>query len=207
MHIRSFLVVLTLAGFSFAGDLRVIVGFKGDVNAGIIKRHGATTGDEIDGIDAMTATVPAARLAKLRADPSVAYVEEDGIATIHAPGGKKGKPGGGVNTTPPPQEVPWGINRVGGGLGPALNTGDGIKIAVIDTGIDSDHEDLAANFKDGVDFTGSRKGYEDEHGHGSHCAGTIAGVDNDRGVIGVAPKAYLYAVRVWRRLSAGLRMT
>ena len=102
MHIRSFLVVLTLTGFSFAGDLKVIVGFKGDVNTGVIKRHGATTGDEIDGIDAMTATVPAARLAKLRADPSVAYVEEDGFVTIHARGGKKAKPGGGGGETPPP---------------------------------------------------------------------------------------------------------
>ena len=83
------------------------------------------------------------------------------------------------------------------------NIGAGVKVAVIDTGIDSDHSDLAANIKGGVDFTGSRKGAEDEHGHGTHVSGTIAGVDNTIGVIGVAPGAHLYAVRVLDRRGSG----
>ena len=201
MYVRSCLVLFLLASFAFAGDLKVIVGFKGDVDTRIVKKHGANAGREIDGINAMTATISAARLAKLRADPSVAYVEEDGYFSISKPGNGRGKPGGGGSETPPPQETPWGIDRVGGGL--TTTTGDGIKVAVIDTGLDLDHEDLAGNIKGSVDFTGSRKGAEDEHGHGSHVGGTIAGIDNDRGVIGVAPKAHLYAVRVLDRRGWG----
>jgi len=181
--------------------VKVIVGFKGDVDGSVVSKHGAEAGREIAGIRAMTAVVPAARLAKLRADPAVAWIEEDGYMSISKPGNGKGPGGGGGDTTPPPQQRPWGINRVGGGLG--TNTGSGIKVAVIDTGLDLDHEDLAANIQGGVDFTGSRKGAEDEHGHGSHVGGTIAGVDNDRGVIGVAPQAQLYAVRVLDRRGWG----
>jgi subtilisin family serine protease len=200
MYRRSALVFLALAGFVYAGDVRVIVGFKGRVDRAVVAKHGGTAGDAVESIQAMAVDIPAARLAKLRADPSVAYVEEDGIASIFAPGGKKGPPGGG-NTTPPPQQRPWGIDRVGGGL--TTNTGAGIKVAVIDTGVDADHQDLAANVKGGVDYTGSRKGWEDENGHGTHVSGTIGAVDNSLGVIGVAPGAHLYGVRVLDRRGYG----
>jgi subtilisin len=201
MYVRNCLILLLFASFAFAGDLKVIVGFKGDADGSVVTKHGAKAGREIDGISAMTATIPAARLAKLRADPSVAYVEEDGYVSISKPGNGKGRPGGGGGDTPPPEERPWGINRVGGGR--VTETGDGIKVAVIDTGLDPDHEDLAGNIQGSVDFTGSRKGAKDEHGDGTHVGGTIAAIDNDRGVIGVAPKAYLYAVRVLDRRGWG----
>jgi subtilisin len=201
MYVRNCLILLFLASFTFAGDLKVIVGFKGDADGSVVTKHGAKAGREIDGIRAMTATIPAARLAKLRADPSVAYVEEDGYVSISKPGNGKGKPGGDGGDAPPPQERPWGIDRVGGGR--ATETGAGIKVAVIDTGLDLDHEDLAGNIKGSKDFTGSRKGAEDEHGHGSHVGGTIAAIDNVRGVIGVAPQAHLYAVRVLDRRGWG----
>jgi subtilisin family serine protease len=126
-------------------------------------------------------------------------VEEDGYVSVLKRPADKGPKGRGK--TPPPEEKPWGIGRVGGGL--TTNTGAGIKVAVVDTGIDSDHSDLAANFKGGVDFTGSRKGFEDEHGHGTHVAGTIGALDNEIGVIGVAPAAHLYAVRVLDRRGWG----
>ena len=94
MHMRSGLVLLLLASFAFAGDLKVIVGFKGDADASVVKKHGAKAGGEIGGIDAMTATVPAGKLAKLRADPSVAYVEEDEEHTEGCWGGWSAKAGG-----------------------------------------------------------------------------------------------------------------
>jgi subtilisin family serine protease len=193
-------VLCVLAGIASAGDLHVIIGFKGDVDAGVAKKHGAKPGRSIGGLRAVRARVPAAAVARLRADPAVAYVEEDGYVFVaKRPADKGPKNGGGGD--PPPEERPWGIDRVGGGL--TGNTGAGIKVAVVDTGIDSDHSDLAANFKGGVDFTRSRNGYEDEHGHGSHVAGTVAAVDNDIGVIGVAPQAHLYAVRVLHRRGSG----
>ncbi|MHC4974885.1 MAG: S8 family peptidase [Planctomycetota bacterium] len=202
MYVRNCLIVLLFAGSAFAGDLKVIVGFKGDADSSVVKKHGARAGHEIDGIGAMTATVPAARLAKLRADPAVAYVEEDGYVSISKPGNGKGPGGGGGGgDESPSQGRPWGIDRVNGGR--LTETGNGIKVAVIDTGLDLDHEDLAGNIKKSVDFTGSRKGANDEHGHGTHVGGTIAAIDNDRGVIGVAPDAYLYGVRVLDRRGWG----
>ena len=73
--------------------------------------------------------------------------------------------------------------------------GDGIGIAVLDTGIDTDHPDLAPNLKLALDFT-HENNPEDSIGHGTHCAGIIAGCDNGLGIIGVAPRASLYSLKV-----------
>ncbi len=194
------LALLCLTTLAYAGDLKIIVGFKGDVDRDVVEKHGATVGTTVEGIGAMSATIPAKKLAKLRADPNVAYVEENGYVSISKPGNGK-KPGGGGGSTPPPQERPWGIDRVGGGL--TGNTGDAITVGIIDTAGDLDHEDLAGNLKVSKDFTGSRRGAEDEHGHGSHTAGTVAAIDNDRGVIGVAHKAHLYIARCLDRRGRG----
>lgn len=72
--------------------------------------------------------------------------------------------------------------------------GEGIKVAVLDTGVDVDHPDL----KDGIiathDFTGD--GVEDVNGHGTHCAGIIGAHLNNVGFVGVAPKAELLIAKV-----------
>lgn len=66
----------------------------------------------------------------------------------------------------------------------------------MDTGI-IDHPDLKVNIKGGINFTTSNpKDYVDRQGHGTHVAGIIAAEDNAIGVIGVAPKAEIYAVKV-----------
>jgi subtilisin family serine protease len=200
--IASVVVFFLLSGMATADDLRVVVGFKGKPDPALLKRHGAKPGRTLASLKAVRAVVPAAAVARLRAEPSVAYVEEDGIAEIL---GKPSNPGGGKgkdkDSTPPPQETPWGITRVGAPL--TGNVGAGIKVAIIDTGLDLDHPDLAANIKGSVDFTGSRKGAEDEHGHGSHVGGTVAALNNEIGVVGAAPGANLYAVRVLDRRGAG----
>ncbi|MDT8357568.1 MAG: PKD domain-containing protein, partial [Methanomicrobiaceae archaeon] len=72
--------------------------------------------------------------------------------------------------------------------------GDAVKVAVIDTGIDYTHPDL--NVAGGVSFVDYTTDYMDDHSHGTHCAGTIAALDNEIGLIGVAPEAELYGVKV-----------
>jgi len=72
--------------------------------------------------------------------------------------------------------------------------GKGIKVAVLDTGIDQDHIDLRDATVGVRDFTGD--GIEDLNGHGTHCAGVIAARVNDAGFIGVAPKAELLIAKV-----------
>ena len=92
-------------------------------------------------------------------------------------------------------ELPWGILRVGAPLAWAKTQGEGVRVAVIDTGIDPNHPDLKANLAGGYNALGGSS-YADDNGHGSHVAGTIAGVLDGKGVAGVAPKAKLFAVKV-----------
>ena len=74
------------------------------------------------------------------------------------------------------------------------NRGTGVKVAILDTGIDLAHPDLrvAGN----VTFVAGTTNGRDDHGHGTHVAGTVATLDNAIGVIGVAPEVALYAVKV-----------
>lgn len=99
------------------------------------------------------------------------------------------------------QENPTGIQRIGV-LNNALASVDGtdnplnIDVAVIDSGIDSSHPDL--NVAGGYNCTSSnRSAWQDGNGHGTHVAGTIAARDNDIGVVGVAPGARLWSVKVF----------
>lgn len=125
------------------------------------------------------ATIPAARLAQIKADPRVAFISEDRLVAATA------------------QTLPTGIDRIDGESSSA-KSGDGtgtvgVDVAVIDSGIDVRHPDL--NVVGGVNCTTGR-GYDDGDGHGTHVAGTIGAKDNGIGVVGVAPGARLWAVRV-----------
>ena len=107
-----------------------------------------------------------------------------------------------IEVPPPPQNVPWGIQKINADhVWPRPDTGAGINVAIIDTGIDSDHPDLASNIKGGQNFVsiGGKIDpikWDDDHGHGTHCAGIVAAINNSFGVVGAAPGANLYAVKV-----------
>jgi len=77
-------------------------------------------------------------------------------------------------------------------------TGDGIKIAIIDTGVNYNHPDLKDNYIGGFDFVNNDDDPMDDHGHGSHCAGIALGSGKSSGYenVGVAPMASLYAYKV-----------
>lgn len=96
-------------------------------------------------------------------------------------------------------EAPWGINRVHAPSAWPITEGKGVKVAVIDTGIDSNNADLAGSVDGGysaITKTENPADYQDDNGHGSHVAGTIAAHRDGKGVVGVAPQARLYAVKV-----------
>lgn len=79
--------------------------------------------------------------------------------------------------------------------------GQGVRVAVLDTGIDPDHPDLEGAIEQTRDFTG--EGIEDLNGHGTHCAGVIAARQNEIGFIGTAPLASLLIGKVLRNDGAG----
>jgi subtilisin len=94
------------------------------------------------------------------------------------------------------QAVQWGVQRVDAPAAWPTSHGAGVKVVVIDTGLDMTHPDLAGNIKGGWNAITKTADFNDDHGHGTHCGGNIAALDNDIGIVGVAPKADLYGVKV-----------
>ncbi len=91
----------------------------------------------------------------------------------------------------------WGIRKIGADKAWATGRGRGITIAVVDTGVDPTHEDLARNVVAGRDIIAGDNTPRDENGHGTHVAGIAAAVmGNGLGVAGVAPDAKIMPVRV-----------
>ncbi len=143
----------------------------------------------------MSAVVPAGRLAALQHDPRVAYVVEDMERSISA------------------QTEPTGVKRIFASANPGIPTGGtdnsrvDVDVAVIDTGVDFQHPDL--NVVGGVNCTTSilrascKAGGDDDHYHGTHVAGTIGAIDNGIGVVGVAPGARIWAVKVLNSKGSG----
>lgn len=108
---------------------------------------------------------------------------------------KRSEPGD-APPAPAPQILPWGIGRTNAPKAWSATRGQGVKVVVIDTGIDTDHADLKANLAGGWNAIAKGPDFKDDHGHGTHVAGTIAALDNDIDVVGVAPQAALYGVKV-----------
>ena len=139
---------------------------------------------------------PRAALAGLARDPRVRFVELDQLAHTTA------------------QQSPTGIQRVFADDNPEIGI-DGsddvrvdVDVAVIDTGIDLDHPDLhvvAATDCSGGNWmrASCSSGGDDDNGHGTHVAGTVGALDDDHGVVGVAPGARLHGVKVLRADGSG----
>lgn len=141
-----------------------------------------------------SAVIPRGNAAAIAADPRVAIVEKDGPVSLIFPVAAARPGGGGGQTTP------YGITRVGGPV-----DGTGKTAWVIDTGIDLDHPDLNTSRPCHANFVtkGNDQSGDDGQGHGTHVAGTIAALDNGIDVVGVAPNAYVCAVRVLDNSGSG----
>lgn len=104
------------------------------------------------------------------------------------------------------KEMPWGVERVNAQGAWGVTQGAGVKVCVIDTGVDPEHSDLKANVAGGYNTTFDGKWpdkFMDDHGHGTHVSGTIGALWNNQGVVGVAPKATLYGVKVLDKNGSG----
>jgi len=130
---------------------------------------------------------------KMGSDPDVKYVEADQVIVL-SPINATGKPA----PQPVAQSVPWGITRVNGGV-----SGVGKTAWIIDSGIDLDHPDLTVDVARSKTFLGGTSTPDDQNGHGTHVAGTIAAKNNSIGVVGVAAGATVVSVRVLDRRGSG----
>src|SRR5262245_48118451 len=123
----------------------------------------------------------------LRRNPLVGSVVQDRLVTLTA------------------QTDPKGVRRVSAelGIGTRANTGAGIDVAVMDSGIDSAHQDLAVDVGHSVVCLGgtpcvpASNPVQDVVGHGTSVAGAIAALDNSVDLVGVAPGANLISVQVF----------
>jgi len=136
-------------------------------------------------IPGIAATVDERDIDDIEADEDVDLVDPDGIVYALQ------------------QTLPWGVDRIDADLAWSKSKGRGVKVAVVDTGIDYTHPDLSANYKGGYDYVHDHADPMDDNGHGTHCAGIIAAANNGFGVVGVAPEAWLHGVKVLNWLGFG----
>lgn len=108
-----------------------------------------------------------------------------------------------TETTSSTEGYPFGVYRINATQSKAMNSGTGVIVAIVDTGIDLTHPDLAANIAGNFNAINSAKNANDDNGHGSNCAGIVAAAHNGSGIIGVAPDAKLLAVKVLDRRGSG----
>ena len=163
----------------------------------LARAHGGELGFVYEhALKGFSGSFPSARLEGLRRDPRVDLVELDQPVEAFA------------------QTLPTGVLRVYADANPAIEI-DGqddarvdVDVAVIDTGIDLDHPDLnvvgsvSCFYREGLSRT-CGAGSDDDNSHGTHVAGTIAALDDDVGVVGVAPGARLWAVKVLDSTGSG----
>lgn len=150
---------------------------------------------------------------KLRGRKEIKSIEQDKYELFAPPCGHKNGPPCDGGEVQPNQEVPYGITRVGGA---ASYSGTGVAW-IIDSGIDIDHPDLNVDASRG--FRGLEVApmllenpFDDDNGHGTHVAGIIGAINNDFGVVGVAPGATVIPVKVlgengygwWSDIIAGI---
>lgn len=188
---------------SVVPDQYIVVLVPGASPQAVAQAHGlAPTHVYSAALNGFAATIPPAILPSVLADPSVLYVEPD-VEVEAFPVKPEGKPGGGG--TQPPQTLPTGINRIDADLSATAKI-DGVDervnadIAIIDTGIYSKHPDLDVTV---LATCVIGEGFDDQNGHGTHVAGTAAALDSSIGVVGVAPGARLWSVKVLNKKGFG----
>src|SRR5215470_4802608 len=157
-----------------------------------IAKHRLTAPHRYHIVRGFAGRMPESVRRRLAADPDVAAISPDLV----------------VKAFQNQDFVPTGVRRIGGALaGAAGLTGAGVNVAVVDTGIDCTHPDLAPNCKGGINLLNPSLSPADDNGHGTHVAGIIAAAQNGSGVQGVAPRASLWAVKVLDATGSGALST
>lgn len=174
------------AGAPHPGPARYVVGFRSGAQAGAGTvlgrvRAGLRATRSLTEASAVLTRLTAAEAARLALDPAVAYVEPDQPVRV-----------AGTET-----DAPWGLDRLDQSELPldssftAHQSGTGVTVYVIDTGINAAHGDLGGRVTTGRSWVDDGGGTADCHGHGTHVAGIVGGQ-----LLGVAKQVTLVPVRV-----------
>jgi len=165
-------------------DQRQLFGimFEEAVDLALVEQYGGEVFYQMSMLPVVDAFMTPEAAEALAEHPTVRYVEAD------------------FPVYPAGQDVPWGIDRVFGDEEYPfdtwdISTGEGVGLAVLDTGIDGNHEDLP-ELAGGTNTWDHTPWDYDGDGHGTAVAGIIAALDNELGVVGVAPGVALYSVKV-----------
>jgi subtilisin family serine protease len=193
--------VPSVVGAELPGQFVVLV--RPEVNAETIVAEVQGRGDTVTHVYSSSVNGFAYTGRGFLPDSRVLSLQRDQEVSLGGVGSAAGRP----SSPPPPpaaaQVVPDGVKRIGGAaIGGSGANYQNVNVAVIDSGIDGSHPDL--NVVGGRNFTSTKpQNWQDENGHGTHVAGTVAAEDNGIGVVGVAPGASLWAVRVLNRQGFG----
>jgi subtilisin len=201
--------VLAVVAFLFGGAVQAraqsghyIVSFRTGTShaarAAAVARAGGRIRFNYSLVEGAAITVPNANaLQRLQQDAAVQSIIPDRevfAIQLGAQAAGKGKPGGGGSA----QIIPEGVKRVGKPT--SSSNGEGIGVAIVDTGIDFAHSDLSPASEA---FSSQGSSCQDDNGHGTHVTGIVAALDNSTGVVGVAPKSKPYCVKVLNANGSG----
>jgi subtilisin family serine protease len=131
-------------------------------------------------VQGFAARLTPAQVRRLESDPDVAFVAPDRV--LHA-----------TDALAAGETVPAGVRRIGAATATTAHGASHAGVAVLDTGIDLDHPDLAVALGKNCVGAGAP---DDDNGHGTHVAGTIAARNDGAGVVGVAPGTRVTPVKV-----------
>jgi len=162
--------------------VNVLIGFNrtpGQTEETLVRGVGGDVTYTYHIVPAIAASVPVTAIPGLSRNPRVTLIEPD--IEIHLIG----------------DTYPWGVTQIGAyTVHQSGITGQDVKVAILDSGIDYTHPDLASVYAGGYDFVNGDTDPMDDHGHGTHVAGTIAAASDGSGIIGVAPGVEVYALKV-----------
>jgi serine protease len=220
LAVKKLLLLASLAGLvlaaaggagarSAAAPEHLFVGFTktpGAAERALVQRYGGTVRFSFSAVDALAVDLDQGKVGDLAREAGVAYVEQDPVRTPS-----------GLSDLETSQLTPALSNGLYGlvttdavGAHSSGYRGSGVKACVADSAIDTGHPDIAANFQAGYNAVDGNNtvdvfslGVAKTETHATHVAGTLLGVDNSQGIIGVAPQADLYLARVLSTQSDG----
>ena len=164
------------------------------------------------GVGRLDGRTDATLLARLRRDPAIAFIERDGL--VRASDAARPAPVLGFDVpTDPLFGSQWNMSRIRVPEAHAITRGrPGVRVAIVDTGVDMKHPDLVGHVESVWDFIHQDDDARDDNGHGTHCAGVVVAQPDGVGVLGVAPGVTVLAVKAldeeglgtWSQVAEGI---